>query len=147
MTYQPALDGDADAGEVVWTWVAYEEDPTQGKDRPVVVIGRTGDQLAVVALTTKPHPERNDELEVGAGAWDAARRVSYAKVDRIIVVAPGAVRREGAVLDRSRFDRLIDRLSNDQPGGWSFEQRRESSRPATSARSPQESDGGGGPWY
>lgn len=123
MTYQPALDGDADPGEVVWTWVAYEEDPTQGKDRPVVVIGRFVDRLAVIALTTKHHPERDDELDMGTGRWDAAGRVSYAKVDRIILVAPEDVRREGAVLDRARFDRLVDRLSNDQPDGWAFDRR------------------------
>ena len=38
--YTPCLDGDPDPGEVVWTWVPYEEDPMQGKDRPVVIIGR-----------------------------------------------------------------------------------------------------------
>ncbi|MEO5723111.1 MAG: hypothetical protein ABIQ39_12615, partial [Ilumatobacteraceae bacterium] len=43
--YNPSLDGDADPGEVVWTWVNYEEDPTQGKDRPVVIIGRRGAHL------------------------------------------------------------------------------------------------------
>ena len=41
VTYQPERDGDPDPGEVVWTWVPYEDDPEQGKDRPVVVIGVT----------------------------------------------------------------------------------------------------------
>ena len=36
----------ADPGEIVWTWVAYEEDPTQGKDRPVLVVGRDGGHAA-----------------------------------------------------------------------------------------------------
>ena len=45
--YSPSLDGDADPGEVVWTWVPYEEDPTQGKDRPVVIIGRRGASCSV----------------------------------------------------------------------------------------------------
>ena len=40
--YTPSLDGDPDPGEIVWAWVPYEDDPTQGKDRPVVVIGRRG---------------------------------------------------------------------------------------------------------
>jgi len=34
--YTPHLDGDPDPGEVVWTWVPYEDDPSQGKDRPVL---------------------------------------------------------------------------------------------------------------
>ena len=37
LVYAPDLDGRADPGEVVWTWVAYEEDASQGKDRPVPV--------------------------------------------------------------------------------------------------------------
>ena len=40
LVYSPDLDGRADPGEVVWTWVTYEEDPTRGKDRPVLVVGR-----------------------------------------------------------------------------------------------------------
>ncbi len=40
LVYSPNLDGRADPGEIVWTWVTYEEDPTRGKDRPVLVVGR-----------------------------------------------------------------------------------------------------------
>ena len=65
--YTPALDGDPDPGEVVWTWVPYEEDPTLGKDRPVVIIGRHGADLSGVALTTK-HRAGGDHVEVGTGA-------------------------------------------------------------------------------
>ena len=42
LDYSPDLDGRADPGEVVWAWVAYEEDAGQGKDRPVLVVGREG---------------------------------------------------------------------------------------------------------
>ena len=41
-SYQPIMDGDADPGEVVWTWVPYQEDASVGKDRPAVVIGAQG---------------------------------------------------------------------------------------------------------
>src|SRR5262245_11049869 len=40
LEYSPRLDGRADPGEIVWTWVPYEEDHRQGKDRPVLVVGR-----------------------------------------------------------------------------------------------------------
>ena len=40
MVYAPDLDGRADPGEIVWTWVVYEDDPSRGKDRPVLVVGR-----------------------------------------------------------------------------------------------------------
>lgn len=33
-TYAPVANGRPDPGEVVWAWVPYEEDTSQGKDRP-----------------------------------------------------------------------------------------------------------------
>ena len=44
VSYAPTPDGQPDPGEVVWTWVPYEEDAAVGKDRPVVVIGRALDR-------------------------------------------------------------------------------------------------------
>ena len=84
----------------------FEEDPTLGKDRPVVIIGRHGDDLSGVALTSK-HTGR-DHVEVGTGPWDAKGRPSYAKVDRLLDIDPAEVRREGAVLGRRRFDAVIE---------------------------------------
>jgi hypothetical protein len=104
--YTPDLDGDADPGEVVWTWVPYEDDPTKGKDRPVVIIGRTGGDLAGVPLSSKNHGRGG--VPVGSGAWDRSGRPSYAKVDQLIVVRANDVRREGAVLPRERFDDVVD---------------------------------------
>lgn len=104
--YSPNLDGDADPGEVVWAWVQYEEDPTQGKDRPVVIIGRRGSTLSGVPLTTK---RRDDEMQVavGTGPWDREGRPSYARVERVIDVEVDHVRREGAILKRKRFDDVV----------------------------------------
>ena len=103
--YTPSLDGDPDPGEVVWTWVPFEDAPTLGKDRPVVIIGRHGDVLSGVALTSKHKPHT---IEVGTGPWDAQGRPSYAKVDRLLDIDPALVRREGAVLGRRRFDTVIE---------------------------------------
>jgi hypothetical protein len=104
--YSPDMDGDPDPGEVVWTWVPYEDDPSQGKDRPVVIIGRTGDDLAGVPLTSKDH-DRDDEVPVGTGAWDRSGRPSFAKVDQLLTIDPDAVRREGAILSRNHFDDVV----------------------------------------
>jgi hypothetical protein len=104
--YSPDIDGDADPGEVVWTWVPYEDDPSKGKDRPVVIIGRSGDDLAGVPLTSKNRG--HGAVAVGTGGWDRSGRPSYAKVDQLIVVREGDVRREGSVLDRHRFDAVVD---------------------------------------
>jgi hypothetical protein len=104
--YSPCLDGDPDPGEVVWTWVPYEDDPKQGKDRPVAIIGRRGSHLLGVPLTSK---EKHNEIQVpvGTGSWDREGRISYAKVERLLDIVPTSVRREGAVLSRAHFDDII----------------------------------------
>ena len=107
--YTPCRDGDPDPGEVVWTWVPYEDDPSQGKDRPVVVFGRRGDCLVGVALTSKYH-DNEPQIEVGTGPWDREGRTSYAKLERILDMDPAQVRREGAILERRRFDDLVEAL-------------------------------------
>lgn len=114
LDYAPRPDGEPDPGEIVWTWVPYEEDHRQGKDRPVLVIGRDGAWLLALMLTSKDH-DRDHEQEarhgrhwqdIGPGAWDRQGRPSEVRVDRILRVDPSAVRREGAVLDRERFDQV-----------------------------------------
>jgi hypothetical protein len=109
-SYEPHHDGDADPGEVVWGWVAYEDDPTKGKDRPILVVGRQGRDVVGVRLTSKDRPGDPDQLPVGAGAWDRERRPSYACVDRVLRFAPRSLRREGAALDRHAFRRVVDEL-------------------------------------
>jgi hypothetical protein len=104
--YSPQIDGDPDPGEVVWTWVPFEEDPTQGKDRPVVVIGRRGDLLTGVPLTSKAHDDE-PQVAVGTGAWDPERRPSFARITRLLDIEPDSVRREGAVLDLDRFADVV----------------------------------------
>ncbi len=104
--YAPNLDGDPDPGEVVWAWVPYEDNPSQGKDRPVALIGRRGTALLGVALTSKRH-DNEMQVPVGTGPWDREGRPSYAKVERVIELRPHEVRREGAVLDRRRWDAVV----------------------------------------
>ncbi|WP_371328279.1 type II toxin-antitoxin system PemK/MazF family toxin [Demequina sp. NBRC 110056] len=117
--YAPRPDGRPDPGEIVWTWVPFEEDHSRGKDRPVLLIGREGDWLLALQLTSKDHDlDAAQEarwgrywMDIGTGAWDRQRRPSEVRLDRIVRVDPGAVRREGAVLDRRRFDEVSHSLS------------------------------------
>lgn len=105
--YSPDLDGDADPGEVVWSWVQFEDDPSQGKDRPVLVVGRDGRHLLGLMLSTQDRHEGEAGWHfLGAGPWDSAGRPSWLRLDRVLAVPEHAIRREGAVLDKARFDRV-----------------------------------------
>jgi hypothetical protein len=116
LEYAPDLDGRADPGEVVWTWVPFEEDASHGKDRPVLVVGRHGTSLLGLMLSSQDHQGDRDWLALGSGAWDGDHRPSWVRLDRIIDVPETGVRREGAVLDRNRFNQVAAQLRNQH--GW-----------------------------
>ena len=110
--YSPSLDGDADPGEIVWTWVPFEEDHSQGKDRPVILVGRDGEYLLALMMTSKDHNNRehadSNYLDIGSGPWDPQGRASEVKLNRVIRVRPDSMRREGAIMPEDTF-RLIER--------------------------------------
>lgn len=109
--YSPHLDGDPDPGEIVWSWVAYEEDSSVGKDRPVAVVGRAEDsRLVVLMLSSKDHDDDRNWIAIGSGPWDRDGRESWLRRDRILAVAPESVRREGAVLPRPTYDRVVEAM-------------------------------------
>lgn len=122
--YTPSADGDADPGEVVWAWVPYEEDHDRGKDRPALVIGRDGDYLLALMLSSVDHDrDAADEarwgrhwLDIGSGGWDRQGRPSEARLDRVLRLDPATVRREGAQLDADRFDEVATALR--ELHGW-----------------------------
>ena len=47
----------------------------------------------------------------GTGAWDSQRRPSEVRLDRVMRLRPGAVRREGAALSRPVFDQVSQALT------------------------------------
>jgi hypothetical protein len=112
--YSPHPDGDPDPGEIVWTWVPYEDDHTRGKDRPVLLVGREGPWLLGLQLTSKDHDRDAAQearhgriwMDIGTGPWDGRGRPSEVRVNRVVRVSPDAVRREGAVLDRRTFEQV-----------------------------------------
>jgi hypothetical protein len=117
LAYAPNLDGDADPGEIVWTWVPYEDDPAQGKDRPVLVVGR--DARTLLGLMLSSQGDRNGQrhwLALGPGEWDRDSRPSWVRLDRVLEVDEDGIRREGAILDRPRFDRIAAILRRNY--GW-----------------------------
>lgn len=118
MTYTPRGDDQPDPGEVVWTWVPYDDDPGQGKDRPVLVLAREGAGLVATQMTSQDHDQdAADEArwgrywhDIGSGDWDAQGRPSEVRLDTLLWVDPLAVRREGGALDAHRFQNVVRAL-------------------------------------
>ena len=117
-SYQPIMDGDADPGEVVWTWVPYQEDASVGKDRPAVVIGAQGEGVYLLQLTSKDHTREAAQeaaagrywFDIGTGAWDSKGRPSEVRLDRALWVKATDVRREGAILPKKTWQLIVDAL-------------------------------------
>ncbi len=118
--YRPEADGLPDPGEVCWAWVPYEDDPSQGKDRPVLVIGEaTGPDGVVVldclVLTSKDHDRDAQQeattgrhwMDIGSGAWDSEGRPSEVRLDRLVRLPASEVRREGAALAGEIYEAVI----------------------------------------
>ncbi|MET1154271.1 type II toxin-antitoxin system PemK/MazF family toxin [Arthrobacter sp.] len=110
ISYSPEADGSPDPGEIVWTWVPYQEDPSQGKDRPVLVIGNHRGRLLALMMTSRDRNNARsrdeDYVDIGSGVWDLRGRPSEIKLDRVLQLDPDTVRREGAVLPRATFEKV-----------------------------------------
>lgn len=114
-SYSPSVNGVADPGEVVWAWIPYEEDDTRGKDRPALIIGRQEQWLLALPVTSQDHDRDAAQearagrywMDIGSGGWDPRRRPSEVRLDRVVRLDPGAVRREGAALDRALFEEVV----------------------------------------
>ena len=115
LEYAPRLD--ADPGEIVWTWVTFEDDPRRGKDRPVLVVGRDGRTLLGLMLSSQHDRDgQRNWLALGPGDWDRRGRPSWIRLDRVLEVDEDGIRREGAILDRTRFERVATTLRREY--GW-----------------------------
>ena len=112
MSYAPERDGEPDPGEIVWTWVPFEEADGRGKDRPVAIVahGPDGGFLAV-QLTSQDDGNDRDRVSLGAGPWDSQGRPSWVRIDRVFRVSTAGMRREAARLDPERFARVSSALS------------------------------------
>lgn len=110
--YAPEPDGEPDPGEIVWTWVPYEENDGRGKDRPVLVVAREEgrDTLLAVQLSSRDRDHHGEWLRLGTGPWDRSGRESWVHLARVLRVHPEGMRREACALDRARFNRVVHAL-------------------------------------
>ena len=115
ISYRPEPDGEPDPGEVVWAWVPYDDDPAQGKDRPVLLLAERGRQWLGLMLSSQDHDlDAEDEarygrfwMDVGTGAWDHEGRPSEVRLDRLLLFDRAGIRREGAALDPGVFAQVV----------------------------------------
>jgi hypothetical protein len=115
ISYRPAANGAADPGEVVWAWVPYEDDPSRGKDRPVLVIAVEGESVFGLPMTSKDHDRDASQevragrlwMDVGSGPWDARGRPSEVRLNRLVTLAAAEIRREGSAIDPQIFAAVV----------------------------------------
>jgi hypothetical protein len=109
--YAPEADHEPDPGEVVWAWVPFEEDTTQGKDRPLAIVGRSVDKpgdMVCFLLSSKDRSDDEEWVLIGSGQWDEEHRPSWVNIARPLAVNAEAVRREGGNLSREQFDAVVE---------------------------------------
>ena len=98
--------------------MTYEDDPSRGKDRPVLVVGRDRATLLGLMLSSQErHADDRSWVGIGSGSWDDAGRPSWVRLDRVLDVPEESIRREGAILGRAVFDVVAARLRRDY--SWS----------------------------
>ena len=91
--------------------MVYEDDPTRGKDRPVLVVGRDRSILLGLMLSSQDrHAHDSDWVGIGSGSWDGDGRPSWVRLDRVLDVPEDGIRREGAILEREKFELIATRL-------------------------------------
>lgn len=104
ITYAPHTGKTPDPGEVVKAWVPEAKNHRQGADQSVLLVGRDGDWLLGLPVSTETEHEDGRWVSIGTGAWDTRRRKSAARVDRVVRIHPDDVRGRAEKLDKARFD-------------------------------------------
>ena len=83
----------------------------------LIVVAREGSDVVLCQLSSRSHEDRPDGdewIELGSGAWDESGRVSYVDCSRLIRAAADSIRREGAILERDRFDVVVAAVASRQ---------------------------------
>ena len=88
--------------DVWFAWVRYEESPTQGKNRPVLVIDVSDKEALVLAVPfTSTHPRDEYDIEVFDWSDIPLDHLSTARVSKVLKIPI------------SDFERKIGRISDD----------------------------------
>ena len=117
VTYIPDMDGQADAGEVVWANIR----PKKGvipERRAVLVVGRNHHRLLTLLISSREeYADQINWIPVGTGPWSSgADRDSWVRMDKVLEVPESHIQRRGIPLPARRFDRVANVLR--QEYGW-----------------------------
>ncbi|MDU0479360.1 type II toxin-antitoxin system PemK/MazF family toxin [Staphylococcus chromogenes] len=115
--YAPDMDGHAEPGEIVWIKLPAEMCTTPHNDRALLVVGH-GIQtiLGLVISSNSAHEGESNWVDIGSGPWDPSGAPCWMRLDKVVEVPELAIRREGAIIPRQRFERVATRLRTDY--GW-----------------------------
>ncbi|AKK11613.1 type II toxin-antitoxin system PemK/MazF family toxin [Corynebacterium uterequi] len=108
IVYGADIDGQVEAGEVVWLWVP----ANPPAERVMLVVGRTlaGDVLGLLISPDERHADEPEWISIGTGYWEPSGHPTWIRLDKLIEVPEHDVRREGLLFPERRFDRLAQEL-------------------------------------
>lgn len=114
--YAPDMDGQADPGEVIWTYIRTQK----GGDlqlRSILIVGRHKHTLFGLLISSKPeHIHKHNWMRIGAGPWDRESRESSVCLDKVLEIPESEIQRRGVSMPERRFDRIAARLRSEF--GW-----------------------------
>ena len=118
VTYIPDMDGQADAGEVVWANIR----PKKGmvpEQRAVLVVGRNHHRLLTLLISSREeYADKINWIPVGTGPWSTGADLdSWVRMDKVLQVPESHIQRRGIPLPARRFERVANELR--QVYGWS----------------------------
>ncbi len=142
LAYTPSRDGEPDPGEIVWTWVPYEERDGRGKDRPVAIVAASaaGDYLAV-QLTSKAHDGDRDFVPWATARGMPRGRPSWARIDRVFRVRVRRHAPRGGLTRRASIHALADALGRAIRLALTLEFSRDGRRDASVPRRTMQAEG------
>lgn len=86
------------------------EDGTGSKDRPVLVLGYRGGSVKVLTLTSQDQSARRGYVKVNTSDWaTAGRHASWLRMDRVVTLDSGAMRRRAGYVGTSTWSRVVAR--------------------------------------
>lgn len=111
--YAPDMDGQAEAGEVVWANLRLHR-LGELERRAVLLIGRNQHTLLGLLISSHEiHAKENNWMPIGNGPWNDKTSSSWVRLDKTLLIQETAIQRRGVRIPERRFERLAHRLRED----------------------------------